>query len=96
LDELPAEFNMGNHPNPFNPTTDVYFDLPNPSHVTLTVYNIVGQRVITLVDGYREAGSHTVTWDGRSSSGNSVSSGVYFYRLEAGELVASRKMMLLK
>jgi PKD repeat protein len=95
-DEVPQEFNLGNHPNPFNPTTDISFTLPEPSYVTLTIYNVVGQQVITLVDGYRTAGPHTVTWSGRSANGEAVSSGIYFYRLEAGEKAISKKMLLLK
>jgi flagellar hook assembly protein FlgD len=60
------------------------------------VYNMLGQEVVTLVDQDRDAGFHQVDWDGRSSSGNSVSSGIYFYKLEADSFVQTKKMMLLK
>jgi flagellar hook assembly protein FlgD len=64
--------------------------------VRLTVYNILGESIATLVDGDFSAGSHSVTWDGRSSQGSEVASGVYFYRLESGGQSLTRKMMLVK
>ena len=94
---LPTDFALAqNYPNPFNPTTIIEFDVPVRSHVTLTVYNMLGQRVVTLVDQDRDAGFHQVDWNGRSASGNSVSSGIYFYKLEADSFVQTKKMMLLK
>jgi hypothetical protein len=94
---LPTDFALDqNYPNPFNPTTVIEFDVPVRSHVTLTVYNMLGQEVVTLVDQDRDAGFHQVDWDGRSSSGSSVSSGIYFYKLEADSFVQTKKMMLLK
>jgi hypothetical protein len=80
-----------NYPNPFNPTTEISFSLPNASDVKLEVYNIMGQKVAVVVDEYLQAGEHTALWDA-----GSFSSGVYFYRFEAGEFVESRKMVLLK
>jgi len=89
---LPAEFGLSqNYPNPFNPTTDISFSLKQSGHATLTVYNIRGQKVTTLADGFFGAGTHTVTWDATK-----VSSGVYLYRLEANDLVETKKMILLK
>jgi flagellar hook assembly protein FlgD len=85
-----------NYPNPFNPTTEISFALPSAGHVSLEVYNVLGQRVVTLVDGYREAGEHFVQWNSTDASGNQVSSGVYFYRLVAGQFVETKKMVLLK
>ena len=94
---LPTEFELSqNYPNPFNPTTDISFSLPAPSRVTLEVFNVLGQKVNTLVDGDMAAGTHTVTWKGDNSSGSSVSSGVYFYRISAGDNVETRKTMMLK
>ena len=94
---LPTDFALAqNYPNPFNPTTIIEFDVPVRSHVTLTVYNMLGQEVVTLVDQDRDAGFHQVDWDSRSSSGNPVSSGIYFYKLEADSFVQTKKMMLLK
>jgi len=90
-DPMPAAVLDQNYPNPFNPTTEIAFTLPTAGHVTLEIYNILGQRVAILVDGFRKVGQHTVTWD---ASGQS--SGIYFYRLQAGELVETKKTMLLK
>ena len=84
------------YPNPFNPTTTIPFGLPQAGHVRLTVFNILGQQVATLVDDDFAAGHHEVPWHGRSSSGNSVSSGVYFYRLETDTFMKTRKMLLIK
>lgn len=80
-----------NHPNPFNPATTIHYSLPRRSAVRLDVFNILGQRVATLVDGDVSAGEHTVRWDG-----SNVASGVYLYRLRAGETTLARKMVLLK
>jgi hypothetical protein len=89
---LPTEFALSqNYPNPFNPSTEISFSLPNASDVKLEVYNVMGQKVAVVVDEYLQAGEHTALWDA-----GSFSSGVYFYRLEAGEFVETRKMVLLK
>ena len=94
---LPTAFTLhANYPNPFNPATQIKFDLPNACHVTLDVFNIAGQRITTLVDRTYEAGFHTVEWNGKTAQGQPVASGVYFYRLTAGDFVSTRKMMLLK
>ncbi|UCG61370.1 MAG: multicopper oxidase domain-containing protein [Candidatus Zixiibacteriota bacterium] len=90
--DVPETFGLRqNYPNPFNPTTDIAFALSRPGHVTLNVYNIVGQKVATLADGNYSAGEHTVSWDA-----SAMSSGVYFYRLESAEVRETRKMLLLK
>jgi hypothetical protein len=80
-----------NYPNPFNPTTEIAFDLPEPSHVRLTIYNVLGQTVETLMDRDMEAGSHTVTWDASQNA-----SGVYFYRISANNFSDTKKMLMLK
>lgn len=96
-DQLPEGFALNqNYPNPFNPTTEISFNLPNAGEVRLEVFNVMGQQVVTLVNGALEAGSHTVTWDSRDNTGDRVSSGVYFYRLESGDLIDTKKMVLLK
>ncbi|HSG99426.1 MAG TPA: T9SS type A sorting domain-containing protein [candidate division Zixibacteria bacterium] len=87
---------FGNFPNPFNPSTQISFALANPGVVRLTVYNLLGQVVTTLVDREFRAGTHTVRWNGRDAHGSAVSSGVYLYRFEADGVVANRKMMLVK
>lgn len=86
----------GNYPNPFNPETNISFSLPNAMDVELTVYNVLGQHIKTLVDRPMAAGEHVAVWDGRGESGQSVASGIYFYRLTTEETVATRKMLLLK
>jgi hypothetical protein len=80
-----------NRPNPFNPTTEIGFSLPHASHVNLEIFNIMGQKVSTLVDRLMEAGDHTVSFDG-----SKVASGIYLYRLTAGDCVESKKMLLIK
>ena len=96
-DNLPEEFELSqNYPNPFNPATKISFGLPVGSDVKLEVFNILGQKVITLKDGHMPAGRYSVIWNGTSKQGKSVSSGVYFYRLETDGFTESKKMMLLK
>ena len=85
-----------NYPNPFNPSTQIRFGLPEASAVTLTIYNIRGQQVRTLVNGYLPAGYLTITWDGKDAQGSLVSSGTYLYRINAGHYSATHKMVLLR
>ncbi len=82
-----------NYPNPFNPKTKIAYDLKKAGHVEMHVYNILGQKVTTLVNGHREAGSHEVEWD---AAADQAASGVYFYKIKAGEYQATHKMILLK
>jgi hypothetical protein len=94
---LPKQFDLEqNFPNPFNPQTVIRYELHKAQAVMLVIYNTLGQQVRTLVDDYQTAGSHTVTWDGTSSTASQVSSGIYFYRLQAGDYSETRKMTLLK
>jgi hypothetical protein len=85
-----------NRPNPFNPTTAIQFSLERGSNVDLKVYDTEGREVRTLHSGSLAAGPHTVTWDGTNAAGKDVSSGVYFYRLKAGEYENTKKMMLIR
>ena len=85
-----------NYPNPFNPSTIINFDLPNPAHVRLDVFNVLGQSVRTLKDEQMEAGYHPVEWNGTDNSGSPVATGIYFFKIQAGEKVETKKMMLLK
>jgi photosystem II stability/assembly factor-like uncharacterized protein len=85
-----------NRPNPFNPETVISFSLPGRMKTTLTIYNVEGQRVATLVDDTLDGGLKQVAWRGEDSLGNPVTSGVYFYRLSAGGRVITKKMVLLK
>jgi hypothetical protein len=95
--EIPHEFSLEqNHPNPFNPETQIRYALPHATQVKLVLYNILGRKVRTLVDEYQPAGYKTVHWDGKDQDGNEVSSGIYFYRLQAGEYNEIRKMVIVK
>jgi M6 family metalloprotease-like protein len=86
-----------NIPNPFNPVTAIHYDVPaDGTHLSLQVFDVSGQLVRTLVDGVVSSGQRSVTWDGTDASGSHVSSGIYFYRLQAGDNVITRKMVLLK
>jgi hypothetical protein len=96
--EPSISFALGpNAPNPFGSSTVIRYTVPGRAGVSLRVYNTAGRLVRELAAGDRaEPGSHAVTWDGRDRSGRRVASGVYFYRLEAGENRATRKMLLLR
>jgi flagellar hook assembly protein FlgD len=85
-----------NTPNPFNPTTTISFALPEPAHVTLSIYNLLGQEVIRLMDEYRPAGRYSVFWNGENTSGQPVASGLYLYRLQTDKAGITRKMSLLR
>ena len=92
----PIHFTLAqNFPNPFNPSTAIHFYLFEKQHVRLTVYSVTGQMVRILVDEERGAGNHVVPWNGMGGSGKRVGTGVYFYRLEAGGMAQTRKMVLL-
>jgi hypothetical protein len=90
--QVPALFRLEqNYPNPFNPSTMIRYGLPHRAHVTLSVFNTLGQQVATLVDENEEAGYHDVRFDG-----SGLASGVYFYRLQAGNLMQIRRLVLLR
>jgi hypothetical protein len=89
---VPTEYSLdNNYPNPFNPTTTIGYALPNPTHVTLLVFNMLGQEVATLVDEVEEAGYKTVSFDA-----SNLPSGVYTYRITAGTFSDVKKMLLIK
>jgi hypothetical protein len=85
-----------NSPNPFHGGTAIAFQLPEPERATIEIFDVAGRRVATVLDRDLPAGLHTAMWDGRDASGNEVSAGIYFYRLEAGPREGLRKMILLK
>jgi hypothetical protein len=109
-EEFPATQLIGNYPNPFNPTTTFNFSVaamsPSPqwksetsattSHVRIDVYNVRGQKVLTLVDSEYETGEHSVVWNGTDDSGRVLCSGVYLYRMSVGGYTSVRRMILLK
>jgi hypothetical protein len=85
-----------NYPNPFNATTKLNFSLKQAGDITLEIYNVLGQKINTLVDGKMDAGHHSIVWDGKNDAGDIVSSGVYFYKLTTDDYTSSRQMTLLK
>ena len=85
-----------NFPNPFNPETRIYFDIPARNTVKIVIYNSLGQKVRTLVNAGFDPGHHIVNWDGRNDAGQLVPTGVYFYRMKAGKYIALKKMLLMK
>ena len=97
LNPLPDQYSLNrNMPNPFNPSTAIGYQLPEAGMVRLAIYNLLGQEVRVLVDERKEAGSFTATWDGNDELGRRVATGVYLYRIQAGDFAASRRMLLLK
>jgi len=95
---LPVAFELGqNYPNPFNMSTNISFNLPVSGHVTLDIYNLLGQKVVTLANSDYPAGTVTLNWDGRDKTGNELASGTYFYRITFnGRETLSKKLMILK
>lgn len=95
--KIPTDFALAqNYPNPFNPTTVIRFDLPKAENVTLELFNILGQKIRTLIDRRLSAGTYNISFDGRGDDKKPLASGIYLYRLEAGQFSQSRTMMLLK
>ncbi|MEJ2617785.1 MAG: FlgD immunoglobulin-like domain containing protein, partial [Ignavibacteriaceae bacterium] len=87
---------LQNYPNPFNPETVIGFQIPEANNVTIKIFNSIGQEVRTLLDMQYDEGIHSVIWDGKDNLGKSLSSGVYFYRLQAGTYNQVKKMSLLR
>lgn len=86
----------GNYPNPFNPSTTIQFSLKERGHVSLEVFNILGQKVKTLVDNELTPGAHSVAWNGKDNKGQNLPSGVYFYRMKSGRYTSTKKMIMMK
>ena len=94
---LPREYALDqNYPNPFNPETAIRYHLPQSEHVKLTVYNMLGQEIRVLVNEPGSAGSYSVRWDGRDAAGQKVASGIYIYKMTAGNFIAVQKMLLMQ
>ncbi|KAA3611038.1 MAG: T9SS C-terminal target domain-containing protein [Calditrichaeota bacterium] len=94
---IPVKFSLKqNYPNPFNPTTLIVYSIPKSSDVSLVVYDILGQEVVSLVNKNQKVGTHQVVWNGRDNSNNPVSSGMYFYKIKADNFEQSKKMVLMK
>ncbi len=84
-----------NYPNPFNPSTTIQYNIPEHSFVTLKIYDILGKEIKTLVSQEKKSGHYTIRWNGNDNTGNKVAGGVYFYRLNAGDFLVTKKMILL-
>jgi hypothetical protein len=94
---IPYEFSLSqNYPNPFNPSTTINFTLIKTENVRMDVYNVLGEKVITLVDRKMNPGKYSVVWNGHDISGRMAASGIYFYRLISGKMMKTKKMLLLK
>jgi len=95
---IPASYELGqNYPNPFNPSTTIHYGLPKDGHVSLTIFNLLGEAIVTLVDDeYQHEGYHTVIWDGRDELGDVVASGIYIYRMQVGGFGATKKLTFIK
>lgn len=97
LTGLPRTYALGqNYPNPFNPATQIRYQLPNQSKVTLIIYNLLGQQVKTLINMTLPAGYYVASWDGKDDRGLTAASGVYFYRIQAGSFIKTKKMLFMK
>ncbi|MCK4696559.1 MAG: T9SS type A sorting domain-containing protein, partial [Candidatus Cloacimonetes bacterium] len=87
---------LNNYPNPFNPETNIVFNLLEESKVELDIYNIKGQKIKSLLSEQISAGEHSIVWNGEDSSGKQVSSGIYFYKMKMNKNIAIKKCLLLK
>jgi len=97
LENIPLAFSLeNNYPNPFNPKTTLRFNIPGRTRVNLSIYDVSGRLVATLVDGLVNGGNHEVTWDGRDEGGRPIASGIYFSSLRSDEISLKRKMLLMK
>jgi hypothetical protein len=96
-ESIPVAFKLfDNYPNPFNPTTTIKYSIPEKADVQLTVFNMLGQEVTTLVKTTQNAGTYSVKWNGKNNFGSQLASGIYLYHLKAGNFVVTRKMVMLK
>ena len=97
INQLPHAFNLyNNYPNPFNPVTTFRYDILENGHVNITIYNILGRKVKTLINQTQDAGYRSVIWDATNDYGKPVSAGIYLYQIQAGEYISTKKMVLLK
>jgi hypothetical protein len=94
---LPTDYRLSNnYPNPFNMATGIDFSIPRKAHVNLSVFNILGQEIATLIDKELPAGNHSIIWQGENKTGTEIASGIYFYQLKCDDYVESKKMLLIK
>ena len=96
-DLIHSDFSLNNYPNPFNPTTKISFSIPEENSVTISIYNLKGQKIKKATNEIYSQGEHSIVWNGDNESGETLSSGVYFYKLEVnGKTTGLQKMLLLK
>ncbi|MCC6398708.1 MAG: T9SS type A sorting domain-containing protein [Bacteroidetes bacterium] len=94
---IPTSFGLSqNYPNPFNPSTVLEYQVPTPAQVEISVYNLLGEKVATLVNEVKEPGYHSITWNATGANGQTVATGIYFYRMHAGDFVSTKRMLLVK
>ena len=97
ISKSPTQFNLSqNYPNPFNATTNIEYNLPHSLYVHLSIYNLKGEKIKTLVNQEMNSGSHNVYWDGTNNFGSSVSSGLYLYSLNTNNFQSTKKLLYLK
>jgi hypothetical protein len=95
--QIPSGYTLSqNYPNPFNPTTSIVYQLGKNGDVQLSIFNTLGQRIRTMVNGAQNAGTHTVVWDGKNDFGKNVSTGIYLYQLKTRDFVKTKKMVLVR
>ena len=93
----PVDFRLNqNYPNPFNPTTTIHYSLPEESHITITVFDMLGKKVNQVISSVQPAGSHSIQWNGTDHNGNPVSTGIYLYQIQTGDFIQTKKMVLMK
>ena len=90
------EYSLSNYPNPFNLSTNISFSIQKESYISLVIYDVNGNNIMSLVNEYKTAGKYRINWNGKNEKGIPVSGGVYFYSIEAGECRQTKKMVLLK
>jgi flagellar hook assembly protein FlgD len=94
---MPEKFTIHqNYPNPFNPVTTLRYELPEQTHVNITIYDMLGRKVKTLINQTQDAGYRSVIWEATNDYGKPVSAGIYLYQIQAGEYNSTQKMVLLK
>ncbi|HGY56661.1 MAG TPA: T9SS type A sorting domain-containing protein, partial [Caldithrix abyssi] len=93
---LPEKYSLSSYPNPFNPSTNIHYSLPQGSYVQLTIYDITGKKVAELVNDYQQAGEYELTWHAENSFGQQLASGLYFVRIQAGKYMKILKMMYIR
>ncbi len=97
LASLPMDFALlPNYPNPFNPSTTISYAVPGPAKVSVKIYNLLGQEVVTMFNDWQDMGLHEIVWDGRDQAGMQMASGMYFTILQSKGIAKTRKMVLLK